>query len=164
LTVPRPPSPPHQPVLQGTIEASPTELVRHGRLPLLLLWRISQVKALFDEHSFWAQRRSRRDLIRMLLGSCSVVSVWSRRKLIGLGRATSDGIFRAVLWDVVVAADYRSQGMGRQLVEQLLKTPPVARAERVYLMTTNSSGFYAKLGFTKHHGQNLLVLYKKKRD
>lgn len=98
----------------------------------------------------------------MLLGSASVVSVWARGQLVALGRATSDGVFRAVLWDVVVAAEFRSQGLGTRLVEELLQCPPVAQAERVYLMTTNGSGFYARLGFSEHHGQNLLVRYRKK--
>jgi hypothetical protein len=29
-------------------------------------------------------------------------------------------------------------------------------------MTTNSSGFYARLGFTEKHGQHLLVLCRKR--
>lgn len=133
----------------------------HGRLALLLLLRIGQVQALFNANSFWAQGRSRRSLMRMLLGSCTVVSAWQAGQLVGLGRATSDGIFRAVLWDVVVAAEHQGHGLGRRIVESLLSYPAVAAAERVYLMTTNSSGFYERLGFQSQHGQQLLVLYPK---
>jgi ribosomal protein S18 acetylase RimI-like enzyme len=134
-----------------------TQLVSHGRLPLLLLLRLDRVQQLLDQHSFWAQKRRRSELIRMLLGSCSVVTIWAGDELVGIGRATSDGVFRAVLWDVVVATEFRSRGLGRALVEALLKCRPVARAERVYLMTTNGSEFYAKLGFCTQHGQHLLV-------
>jgi len=140
----------------------PVRLVRHGRLALGLLLQLDQVRRLFDAHSFWAQRRSRRALARMLLGSCSVVSAWQGARLVGIGRATSDGVFRAVLWDVVVATEQQRQGLGRRLVQALLASPAVAAAERVYLMTTNSSGFYARLGFTAHHGQHLLVLYRRR--
>ena len=139
----------------------PIKLVLHGRLALLLLLRIGQVQALFNANSFWAQGRSRKALVRMLLGSCSVVSAWQAGRLVGIGRATSDGVFRAVLWDVVVAAEHQGQGLGRRLVESLLSYPAIGAAERVYLMTTNSSGFYEKLGFQTQHGQNLLVLYRK---
>jgi len=135
-------------------------LVRHGRLPLQLLLRINQVRRLFDTHSFWAQGRDRRALMRMLLGSCSVVSAWRGNHLVGIGRATSDGVFRAVLWDVVVAEEYQGLGLGRRIVEALLSSPAVAASERVYLMTTNSSGFYERLGFNDQHGQHLLVLYR----
>jgi N-acetylglutamate synthase-like GNAT family acetyltransferase len=97
----------------------------------------------------------------MLLGSCSVVSAWQAGRLVGLGRATSDGVFRAVLWDVVVAAEHQGQGLGRRIVRSLLSYRAVVAAERVYLMTTNSSGFYEKLGFKSQHGQQLLVLNRK---
>jgi ribosomal protein S18 acetylase RimI-like enzyme len=136
------------------------QLVHHGRLPLRLLLAISQVRKLFDNHSFWAQGRSLRDLVRMLLGSCSVVSAWEGSRLVGIGRATSDGVFRAVLWDVVVAEGHQGRGLGRRIVEALMASPPVAASERVYLMTTSSSGFYERLGFSGEHGQELLVIYR----
>jgi ribosomal protein S18 acetylase RimI-like enzyme len=135
-------------------------LVRHGRLPLQLLLGINQVQGLFDGHSFWAQGRSRRALMRMLLGSSSVVSAWQGGRLVGIGRATSDGVFRAVLWDVVVEKEHQGRGLGRRIVQALLASPAVAASERVYLMTTNSSGFYERLGFSGEHGQQLLVLYR----
>lgn len=138
------------------------QLVRHGRLPVQLLLGINQVRSLFDAHSFWAQGRSRRALVRMLLGSCSVVSAWEGGRLVAIGRATSDGVFRAVLWDVVVAEEHQGRGLGRLIVQALLASPPVAASERVYLMTTNSSGFYERLGFSGTHGQQLLVLYRKR--
>lgn len=136
-------------------------IVVHGPLALRLLVRIGQVQTLFNDNSFWARGRSRKALLRMLQGSCSVVSAWQAGKLVGIGRATSDGVFRAVLWDVVVAGPYQGQGLGRRIVEALLASAEVAAAERVYLMTTNSSGFYEKLGFRSQHGQKLLVLAPK---
>jgi len=93
----------------------------------------------------------------MLNGSAAVVSVWQGGDLIGFGRATSDGVYRAVLWDVVVAGDWQSRGLGRRIVTALLQSPGVRHAERVYLMTTNSDGFYRRLGFEDSHGQQLLV-------
>ena len=140
--------------------AAAIRLVRHARVSLKLLLGINQVRNLFDAHSFWAQGRSRRALVRMLLGSCSVVSAWQGGRLVGIGRATSDGVFRAVLWDVVVAEEHQGRGLGRRIVQALLASPPVAASERVYLMTTNSGGFYERVGFSCEHGQKLLVLYR----
>ena len=76
----------------------------------------------------------------------------------GFGRANSDGFSRAVLWDIVVAGDLQGKGLGRRVVEELLHAPGVAGVERVYLMTTNSSGFYRQLGFRDAAPQQLLVL------
>jgi len=125
------------------------------------LWHrraISQLQALFADNSFWASGRSVRDLRRMLRGSEAAVSAWRGGRLVGFGRATSDGCYRAVLWDVVVARDVEGQGLGRQLVEGLLASPSVSGAERVYLMTTNSVGFYERLGFRLVGSQKLMML------
>ena len=140
--------------------AAPIRLIRH-RAGALRLRRspgqLAQLQALLDGHSFWAQGRTPAQLRRMLAGSQAVVSAWRGRQLVGFGRATSDGVFRAVLWDVVVAGDEQGQGLGRRLVETLLATPALQGVERVYLMTTNSAGFYTQLGFESGDSQRLMV-------
>ena len=125
-----------------------------GLRPSRGLWKLQR---LLDQHTFWAQGRSLQDLRHMLAGSAAVVSLWRGRRLVGFARASSDGVFRAVLWDVVIPQDLQGQGLGRQLVEALLNTPPLRGVERVYLMTTNSAGFYEQLGFQRVEGQQLLL-------
>ena len=144
---PRPPVP----------AAAPVRLIRHGILCLRLRWRLAALGALLDGHSFWATGRKRSQLGRMLSGSQVVVSAWQGKELVGFGRATSDGVFRAVLWDVVVAEDHQGRGLGRRIVEELLTSPEVAAAERVYLMTTTGEGFYEKLGFSRVDSQRLML-------
>ena len=97
----------------------------------------------------------------MLWGSEAIVSAWQGERLVGFGRATGDGQFRAVLWDVVVARDVQGQGLGRRLVEALIAMPVVTKAELIYLMTTNSEGFYQRLGFTNVQNQQLMKLDNK---
>ncbi|MDM7936963.1 MAG: GNAT family N-acetyltransferase [Cyanobium sp. CZS 48M] len=119
---------------------------------------MSQLKRLLDDHSFWAVGRSPQQLGRMILASQAVVSAWRGGDLVGFGRATSDGVYRAVLWDVVVDGQLQGLGIGRRLMEALLECPAVAGAERIYLMTTNSEGFYEKLGFRHVQEQRLMLL------
>ena len=116
-----------------------------------------KLQRLFQKHAFWAGQRSLPDLKRMLAGSTVAVSLWRGKRVVGFGRAHSDGIHRAVLWDVVVAGDLQGKGLGRRVVEALLTTPRVRDVERVYLMTTNSSGFYQQIGFEVIETQKLLV-------
>ena len=117
-----------------------------------------KLQRLFDRHAPWARGRSFPQLRRLLKGSDAVVSLWRGKRLVAFGRATSDGFSRAVLWDVVVAGDLQGRGLGRRVVQELLHTPSVAGVERVYLMTTNSAGFYRQLGFQDADPQQLLVL------
>jgi len=125
-----------------------------GLRPTRGLWKLQR---LLDQHSFWAQGRSLNNLRRMLAGSAAVVSLWQGKRLVGFGRASSDGAYRAVLWDVVIPEDLQGQGLGRRLVEALLQSPRLCHVERTYLMTTNSAGFYAQLGFEPAPSQTLLV-------
>ena len=116
-----------------------------------------KLQRLFQKHAFWAGQRSLPDLKRMLAGSTVAVSLWRGKRIVGFGRAHSDGIHRAVLWDVVVAGDLQGKGLGRRVVEALLTTPTIRDVERVYLMTTNSAGFYQQLGFEVIETQKLLI-------
>ena len=142
------------------MSAAPIQLIRHRRGA----WRLRrapsqlrQLQQLLDAHSFWASSRSQRDLSRMLVGSQAVVSAWQGSDLVGFGRATSDGVFRAVLWDVLVEGEHQGRGLGRRIVEALLEEPALQGVERVYLMTTNSAGFYEQLGFSKVENQKLML-------
>ena len=117
-----------------------------------------KLQRLFNKHAFWASGRSIAQLRRLLAGSTVVITLWRDKRMIGFGRATSDGIYRAVLWDVVVAGDLQGCGLGRQVVEALLTAPTIKSVERVYLMTTKSTDFYKQLGFQKTKKQKLLCL------
>ena len=116
-----------------------------------------KLRRLFQKHAFWAQQRSDAELRRMLRGSDVVVSLWRGKRLVGFGRASTDGIYRAVLWDIVVAGDLQGRGLGRKVVEALLSSPSLCNVERLYLMTTNSAGFYQQLGFKNVDPQQLLI-------
>ena len=116
-----------------------------------------KLRRLLHKHAFWAQQRNLDELKAMLAGSTVVVSLWRGKRLVAFGRATSDGFSRAVLWDIVVAGDLQGRGLGRQVVEALLDSPRLRQVERVYLMTTNSAGFYRQLGFNRAEPQQLLI-------
>ena len=119
---------------------------------------LNQVQALFKSGAFWAEDRSIEDLSIAIANSEPVVSVWDQARLIGFARATSDGIYRANIWDVVIHPDYRGAGLGRKLVETVLSHPRMNRVERVYLMTTHQQSFYERIGF-ECNSSTTMVLY-----
>jgi N-acetylglutamate synthase-like GNAT family acetyltransferase len=120
---------------------------------------LQQLQVLFNLTAFWAQNRSCEDLEAAIAHSCPVVSAWHGENLIGFGRATSDGVYRAMVWDVVIHPDYQGTGLGRQLMQTLLSHPHLSRVERVYLMTTQGQKFYERIGFQKNQSTTL-VLFK----
>jgi ribosomal protein S18 acetylase RimI-like enzyme len=108
---------------------------------------ICQLQELFDIAAFWAKGRNIKDLAIAIANSEPVISVWDQELLIGFARATSDGIYRATIWDVVIHPDYQGNGLGSKLIETVLNHPRMQKVERVYLMTTHQHKFYEKIGF-----------------
>ncbi len=118
---------------------------------------LDQLQNLFDIAAFWAKGRTIKDLSIAIANSKPVISVWDGKKLIGFARATSDGIYRATIWDVVIHPDYQGTGLGSKLVETVLSHPQM-QVERVYLMTTYQQKFYEKIGFQTNN-TTTMVLY-----
>nr|YP_002049130.1 hypothetical protein PCC_0483 [Paulinella chromatophora]ACB42920.1 hypothetical protein PCC_0483 [Paulinella chromatophora] len=125
--------------------------------PTRSLWKLQR---LLDQHSSWAIGRSKLKLKLKLDASVVSVSAWYGSKLVGFGRASSDGVFRAVLWDILVSTHWQGKGIGKQIVKKLLTSPSLENVEKVYLMTTKSGGFYQQLGFKYADTQKMLFLSK----
>jgi len=134
-------------------------LVTHSRFCLRL--PVRDLQQLLQEHTFWGRGRSITDLRLMLRGSAAVVSLWKKNELVGFGRASSDGVYRAVLWDVVVKDELQGHGNGRLIVEALLNHDAIKKTERIYLMTTNQQGFYEQIGFEQQTNQKLMIINRK---
>jgi N-acetylglutamate synthase-like GNAT family acetyltransferase len=117
---------------------------------------LHQLQALFNKSAFWARDRKIEDLKIAIERSEPVISAWDSDRLIGFTRATSDGIYRATIWDVVIDCDYQKLGLGRKLLETLLTHSTMNRVERIYLNTTHQQSFYERIGF-KHNSSTTMV-------
>ena len=118
---------------------------------------LKKLKSLFDKEAFWAKNRNICQLKKMLANSNEVISVWKNLQLIGFGRATSDKVYRAVLWDIVVSREYQREGIGGLIVKALLETRSVKDVEKIYLMSTKRVDFYEQQSFEKVKLQQLLI-------
>ncbi len=117
-----------------------------------------QLQQLYKNTTFWARSRSLEEIEIAINNSNPVVSAWDNNIMIGCARATSDGIYRAAIWDVVIDPNYQGFGLGRKLVETVITHPLLNRVERIYLTTTNQQKFYEKIGF-KENSTTTMVLY-----
>ena len=119
---------------------------------------VQKIQELLNSNTSWANRRSCRDLKKMISNSSIIVSAWKKNKIIGFGRATTDTIFRANLWDIVVDNKYRGQGIGEEIVNLIVNDDLLINVEKIYLMTTHCESFYLKMDFNKENKQTLMVL------
>jgi len=125
---------------------------------------LKKLQSLFDNEAFWARNRSLCNLRKMLANSNEVISVWKNFKIIGFGRATSDQVYRAIFWDIVVSKKYQREGIGKLLINTLLETKSVKNVEKIYLMTTNQVEFYTRQNFEKVKLQKLLIHKNNKHE
>ncbi len=116
-----------------------------------------QLQMLFNQAAFWARERTRQDLKTAVLNSNPVVTVWDGKTMIGFCRGTSDGVYRATIWDVVIHQEYQGFGLGRKLVETALSHPLMSQVERVYLMTTYQQKFYQRIGFQENQSTTMVL-------
>ncbi|MFN5855129.1 MAG: GNAT family N-acetyltransferase [Pseudanabaenaceae cyanobacterium] len=118
----------------------------------------TQLQELFNRAAFWAKDRSVAQLAIALANSCPVVTVWDGERLIGHARATSDGVYRATIWDVVIDPEYQGFGLGRKLVQTVLAHGRMRHVERVYLMTTQQQKFYERIGFNENQSTTMVLM------
>ncbi len=116
-----------------------------------------QLQELFNLAAFWASDRDLADLKIAVANSDPVITMWDCDRLVGFARATSDGIYRATIWDVVVHPNYQGEGLGRKLVQTVLSHPKISHVERVYLTTTHQRSFYEKIGFELNSSTTLVL-------
>ena len=119
---------------------------------------LEKLQALFNQNALWAKDRTIDQIKQMLANSNVIITLWNQNNLVGFGRATTDQVYRAVLWDIVVSKDEQRVGLGKVIVEELLKDEKINSAEKVYLMTTYSKDFYKQLGFKVNINQTLMML------
>jgi len=116
-----------------------------------------KLKVLLDKNTSWAKKRKIKDLKQCLANSDVIVSLWSNNKILGFGRALSDGTYRSVLWDIVIDHKHQGKGYGKLIVNSLLESKKINQSEKIYLMTTNQKDFYSQIGFREVLSQNLLI-------
>ena len=116
-----------------------------------------KLQKLLDKNAFWAQNRTINDLKKCLANSDVIVSLWVGKEIVGFGRALTDGIYRGVLWDVVIDQNHQNKGYGKLIMNNLLSSKKIKNTKKIYLMTTNKKLFYSQFNFQEVTSQNLLI-------
>ena len=121
--------------------------------------RVDDVMALYRS-AWWSADRSPEDVRRLLAGPHPVFAVAEREsgRLVAFARALTDGVYKAMVFDVIVHPDHQGAGLGQRIMEDLLAHPDIARARHVELYCLPEiEPFYARWGFTGEIGGVRLV-------
>ncbi len=115
--------------------------------------QIDRLVALYDAE-WWTRGRSRADVAAMLAGSDLTLGiVTDAGELVGFVRALTDGVFKAMIFDVIVAPSHRGLGAGDLLMRHLIDHPRLAavRHKELYCLP-EMVPFYARHGFSEDLG------------
>lgn len=77
-------------------------------------------------------------------------------QLIGFGRAISDGVYQAAVYDVAVVPEYQRQGIGRTILQHILRNLPNCNV--ILYAAPGKEHFYRTLGF--HPLQTGMALFQ----
>jgi ribosomal protein S18 acetylase RimI-like enzyme len=84
---------------------------------------------------------------RAFENSHRVVFVYHGDTLLGLGRAVSDGVYEAALYDIAVRPECQGQNIGTLIVRTLMDG--LAGMDVIFFAMPGREGFYRKLGFSR---------------
>ncbi len=118
---------------------------------------LNKLQRFLNRNALWAKGRTINDLKKCLANSDVIVSLWVGNEIVGFGRALTDGIYRGVLWDIVIDQNHQGKGFGKLIVKNLLSSKKIKTTEKLYLMTTNQKSFYSQFNFKEVTNQNLLI-------
>lgn len=79
--------------------------------------------------------------------SHTVIFVFDDDKLIGFGRAISDGVRQAAIYDVAINPDYQDKGLGKLILNGIKEKLPYCNF--ILYAAPGKEPFYEKVGFGK---------------
>jgi len=79
--------------------------------------------------------------------SHTTVFIYHASNLIGCGRAVSDGVYQAAVYDCAVSPEYQGKGIGKTIITNIL--PELSNCNVILYATPGKEGFYQKYGFRK---------------
>ena len=116
----------------------------------------SQRKELYKlyKKEWWSKDRSKKEIKKMLQHSDITIAIINKKGyLIGFVRVLSDFVFKAEIYDVIVAKKYRGLGFGELLVKEVLHHKKLKKVRQFNLQCLEDMvPFYEKFGFKEVKG------------
>ena len=121
----------------------------------------AQAKQLHElyQQEWWTAGRTLEDVRAMLAGSNYVYGICDgdTAQLAGFARVLSDGVFKALVFDVIVDPAHRGQQIGRKLMRRILADPRLAQVKHFELYCLPElEPFYQGSGFSAVGGVRLM--------
>ena len=120
---------------------------------------LAELKELY-EGEWWTRGRAPLDLERMCAGSdlCFLLCREDTGALAAFARVLTDGIYKAMVLDVIVAPAERGTGLGRQLMQRILDHPRLVDVAHTELYCLPEMvPFYGKWDFERAENDEVFL-------
>lgn len=84
---------------------------------------------------------------RAFEASHSTAFLFHEGQMVGFGRAISDGVYQAAIYDCAVLPEYQGHGLGAKIATSLLDR--ISHCNVILYATPGNEGFYEKYGFRR---------------
>lgn len=110
----------------------------------------------------WGGKRTVNGLRKMLRLSTIKLGIWDGNNLVGFARVLSDGVYRALIEDIIVDESYRGRGIGTKIMQTLVDK--LSNIEHVYLFTGTEKlqQYYKRFGFSLTPYFSMRILHVKR--
>lgn len=100
-----------------------------------------------SNRSYWAKNRSYETVVRSVENSLCFGMYNESETMIGFARVVSDCAVFAYIMDVFILEEYRNKGLGKKLMDGIMKHPDLQGLQRIMLATKDAHEMYRKFGF-----------------
>ena len=139
-------------------EPRPNNIALDERIDIIEKLGDRQVLQLHEliRQQWWGGKRSLEDVRLMVKNTSLMIGLVERQthRLVGYCRVLTDFVFRATVYDVMVAKEFQGAGLGARLMDTLNNHPKLQRVSFIYLACEpNLSQFYERWGFKAYEGK-----------
>ena|SRR5688572_1068112 len=104
------------------------------------------IHGFLSRESYWAKGRSL-DVVRKSIENSICFGVFKADQQIGFARVVTDYSVFAWIMDVFIVNNHRKGGLGKLLMESIMKHNELQKLQRWGLATDDAHGLYEKFGF-----------------
>jgi GNAT superfamily N-acetyltransferase len=113
----------------------------------------------FLKHSYWAAGRQRDAVVKSIAHSLCY-GIYAEATQVGFARIVTDYCTFAYLCDVFVAEDHRGKGLGKWLMDCIMRHPDLQSLRRFLLATRDAQGLYRSFGFAAADAKKFMEILR----
>jgi GNAT superfamily N-acetyltransferase len=120
--------------------------LRQGLTPV----QVEQLVGLFQQE-WWTKGRQKADVETLIRNAGPIFAFIDplNEELVAFARAMTDGVYKAMIFDIIVKDTWRNTGLGRLLMEAVMTDPVLSCVKhRELYCLAEMVPFYEKWGFT----------------